>query len=163
MDAEGCFGVAHALPRKGGLAWYRIRVSASQHGDIGVPADVLFRLQAAFGGLGRIEKHGDPDDYRWLAEGSAAIQHVLAVTGPWLGAVKLAQADLALHRFAAQTRLKGSVTHCVRGHLYGGMTMRGGRMKKFCRPCDRINSRRRRAAVGIPPRQFKDISRRYTF
>ena len=162
LDAEGCFGTPHSRPRKRGADWHRIRVSASQHGQVGVPADVLVRLRDAFAGLGRIEIHGDPDDFRWVAEGTEAVDYVLARTGRWLGTVKSDQAQLALRRFRAQERLRGDATHCVRGHEYSGSSMRGGRIRRICRPCDRINSRLRRAAAGILPRQFKDPTRRYT-
>jgi hypothetical protein len=163
LDAEGCFGTYHSRPRKGGADWFRIRVSATQHGDVGVPADVLLRLHRALGSLGRIERHGDPDDFRWLAEGTDAVDCVLARTGRWLGTVKADQAQLALRRFRAQVRLRGSATHCVRGHEYTGSSIRGGRLRRICRPCDRINSRLRRAAAGILPRQFRNEARRYTF
>ena len=163
LDAEGCFGTYHSRPRKGGPDWHRIRVSATQHGEVGVPPQVLVRLQRALGGLGRIERHGDPDDFKWLAEGTEAVDFVLTCTGKWLGVVKADQAQLALRSFRAQTRLKGSDTHCVRGHEYSGSSMRGGRMRRICRPCDRMNSRLRRAAAGIAPRQFRNVLRRYTF
>jgi hypothetical protein len=160
--AEGCFGVVHGRSRKRGPAWYRIRASAAQNGQVGKPAEVLCRLQASLGGVGRTERHGDPDDYRWLVEGEQRIEAVVDRVRPWLGQKKVDQAELAIHRFRAQTRQHGTATHCVRGHAYGGSSMRGGRLRRFCRPCDRINSRRRRAAHGIS-RQFKDPTRRYTF
>ena len=163
MDAEGCFGLARSRARKRGPAWYRLRVSASQHGEVGRPADVLRRLHAAFGGVGRIERHGDPDDFKWLAEGEAVIQHVLDRTAPWLGAVKLAQAAMSVERFKRQTRLKGDATRCPRGHEYTSVLTPSGDQRKICRPCDRINSGTRRAARGIPARQFRDVSRRYNF
>jgi len=163
LDADGCFGTFHSAARKSGPDWFRIRVSASQHGQVGVPADVLVRLQRAFAGLGRIERHGDPDDFRWLAEGAEAVDYVLARTGRWLGTVKADQEQLALRRFRAQARLKGSDTHCLRGHEYAGLSIRGGRLRRICRPCDRINARLQRAAAGIPPRQFSNVRRRYTF
>jgi len=163
LDAEGCFGTYHSRPRKAGPAWYRIRVSATQHGETGVPAQVLIRLHHALGGLGRIERHGDPDDFRWLAEGTEAVDSVLACTNRWLGTTKTNQAQSALRRFRAQVRLLGSATHCVRGHEYTGSSIRGGRLRRICRPCDRFNSRLRRAAAGIRPRQFSKEARRYTF
>ena len=162
LDAEGCFGIVRSMKRKDGSHWYKIRVSASQHGQIGVPAAVLTRLQSVFGGLGRIERHGDADDYKWLAEGSAAVVHVLRRTAPWLRAVKVAQANIALERFAAQVRRKGDATHCVRGHEYSSVAMRGGRLRRICAICNRVYKRRARAARGITPRQFQDASRRYT-
>ena len=163
LDAEGCFGCYRSRARKGGPDWYRIRVSAAQHGEIAAPADVLIRLQRVFGGLGRIERHGDPDDFRWTAEGTDALELVLTLTREWLGQVKRDQADVALRHFRSQIRLKGDGTHCVRGHQYSAVRMRGGRLRKICLPCDRINSRKRRAAAGISPRQFRNVARRYTF
>jgi hypothetical protein len=163
LDAEGCFGTYHSRPRKGGPAWHRIRVSATQHGRVGVPAEVLVRLRSALGGLGRIERHGDPDDFRWLVEGTDAVEQVLALTSRWLGPVKATQAKRALEEFRAQVRLKGSETHCVRGHEYTGSSMRGGRSRRTCQACDRITKRLRRAAAGIAPRKFRDVARRYTF
>jgi hypothetical protein len=162
MDAEGCFGLARSMKRKKGPQWYRIRVSATQHGDVGIPAEVLKRLHSAFGGIGRIERHGDPDDHRWLAEGTDAVEYVLCRTEPWLGLVKVAQAKITLEKFRAQVRLKGDATHCVRGHAYAGVAMRGGRLRRVCNICDLLSERRRRAAKGIPPRQFKNLGRRYT-
>ena len=88
LDAEGCFGVARKGTRSDGVAWYRIRCSASQHGERDVPPAVLVRLHAALGGLGKIERHGDPDDHKWLVEGEHGIRAVLAVVGPWLGPTK---------------------------------------------------------------------------
>jgi hypothetical protein len=162
MDGEGCFGLARSMKRKKGPQWYRIRVSASQHGGVGVPAQVLKRLHAALGGLGRIEKHGDPDDYRWLAEGADAVEYVLRRTEPWLGPVKVAQATTALEKFRAQVRLKGDATHCVRGHVYSGVALRGGRLRRICRECDLFYKRRRRVADGVPQRKFRNPTRRYT-
>ena len=162
IDAEGCFGTYHSRQRKRGPAWYRIRVSATQHGEVGAPADVLLRLHRALGGLGRIERHGDPDDFRWLAEGTDAVDYVLARTDRWLGPVKADQAQLALRHFRAQVRLKGNATHCVRGHPYSQVAMRGGRLRRICDTCDLLSERRARARRGIPPRQFKNVARRYT-
>ena len=163
LDAEACFGVARALPRKRGPAWYRIRASASQHGEIGTPADVLLRLKAAFGGMGRIELHGEPDDFKWVVEGEERVEQVLARVESWLGDTKRLQAKEALARFRAQTRLKGDAIRCVRGHVYTRLAMKGGRLRRICIPCERITDRMRRAAQGIPPRQFKNAARRYTF
>jgi hypothetical protein len=163
LDGEGCFGTFRSQARKGGSDWLRVRVSASQHGEVGAPPDALVRLQQAFQGLGRIERHGDPDDFRWVAEGTEAIDYVLAQTGRWLGAVKTDQAQLALQRFRAQLRLKGDATHCLRGHPYTRIAISGGRLRRICDICDLLSERRQRASRGIPPRQFKDVARRYTF
>jgi hypothetical protein len=73
------------------------------------------------------------------------------------------QANEALARFRAQTRLKGNATHCVRGHEDTRIAMKGGRLRRICNPCERITDRMRRAAQGIRPRQFKNPARRYTF
>jgi hypothetical protein len=163
LDAEGCFGVVRSLTRKRGPAWYRIRASASQHGEVGIPAEVLIRLRAALGGMGRIECHGELDDFKWLVEGEDRIEQVLTRVGLWLGETKRLQAREALARFRAQTRLKGDTTRCVRGHVYTRIAMKGGRPRRICNPCERITDRMRRAAAGIPPRQFKNPARRYTF
>jgi hypothetical protein len=85
LDAEGCFGLARSSARRRGPDWYRIRVSASQHSAVGTPAAVLVRLQRALGGLGRIERDGEPDDFRWCAEGLESVERVLEITRPWLG------------------------------------------------------------------------------
>lgn len=162
LDAEGCFGLARAGARRKGPDWYRIRVSASQHGAVGVPAAVLIRLQTVLGGLGRIEHHGEPDDFRWCAEGPESIERVLEITRPWLGDEKTADAAAALAGFRSQVRLKGDSVRCVRGHEYSYTAMRGGRMKRICNPCERIAERRARAKQGIAPRPFKNIARRYT-
>jgi len=162
FDAEGCFGVARWKPRKRGPAWYRIRASATQHGETGIPAQVLLRLRTALDGMGRIECHGEADDFRWLVEGEERIQQVLIRIGPWLGDQKREQAAEALARFRAQVRLKGDQMRCVRGHAYTRVGVRGGRLRRVCNPCERITSRMRRAAQGIRPRQFKNIARIYT-
>jgi hypothetical protein len=150
LDAEGCFGLARSAKRKNGPQWYKIRVSASQHGDVGVPAQVLTRLHAALGSRGRIERHGEPDDYRWVDEGPETIEYVSRRTEPWLGAVKVAQAMEALRRFRAQVRLKGDATHCIRGHAYSSVALRGGRLRRICRECTLIYRLRQRVAKDLP-------------
>jgi hypothetical protein len=84
LDGEGCFGLNRAKVRKRGPAWYRLRVSADQHGIVGGPPEVLVRLQRALG-IGRIERHSDPDDYKWSAEGSTTMERILAMTAPVVG------------------------------------------------------------------------------
>ena len=80
LDAEGSFGLVRGRTRKDGSAWFRIRASADQHGEIGTAADVLVRLHDVVG-TGRIERHGAPDDYKWVVEGQPAIEQVLSVVG----------------------------------------------------------------------------------
>lgn len=162
LDAEGCFGLNRGKKRVRGPAWYRIRVSADQHGVIEQIPAVLERLQRALGGIGRIDRHGSADDYKWSAEGRSMTEHVLATTSPWLGVEKHEEATTALAKFSAQPRLKGDATHCVRGHPYSGVAMKGGRKRRICNACERLTDRARRAALGIPPRPFKDVTRRYT-
>src|SRR4029079_16974383 len=41
LDGEGCFGTFRSQARKGGSDWLRVRVSASQHGEVGAPPDAL--------------------------------------------------------------------------------------------------------------------------
>ena len=162
LDAEGCFGLNRGNQRARGPVWYRIRCSADQHGEVGIVPEVLIRLQRALGGIGRSERHGSPDDYKWCVEGTRQVERVIELTGRWLGAEKREEARLTLARFASQIRLKGNATHCVRGHLYTGTALKGGRMRRICKACARITDRARRAARGIAPRRFKDPSRRYT-
>jgi len=162
LDAEGCFGLNRAKQRVRGPAWYRIRVSADQHGVVGVTPEVLVRLRRALEGIGRIDCHGNPDDYKWMAEGPLMVERVLQLTSPWLGDQKREDATQALATFDAQVRLKGDAIHCVRGHPYEGLAMKGGRLRRICNACERITDRARRAAQGIPPRHFKNVARRYT-
>jgi hypothetical protein len=162
LDAEGCFGLNRGKPRVRGPAWYRIRVSADQHGAVGSIPEVLLRLREALEGIGRIDQHGAPDDYKWSAEGRIAVEQVLALTSQWLSDRKRAQAGQVLVRFSAQPRLKGDMTRCVRGHLYTRVAMKGGRSRRICNACRRLTDRARRAALGAPARPFKDPTRRYT-
>lgn len=163
LDAEGFFGLVRAKSRAGGQPWYRIRASATQHGEIGKPAAVLRRLHRILR-VGRIERHGEPDDFKWVAEGLPAIETVFEAVGPWLGTVKRMQARDAILAFKAQVRLKGGDgTHCKRGHLYDRrVTTKIGGSRGYCNACARLGARRIRAAQGIKPRQFKDERRRYT-
>ena len=161
LDAEGCFGLARAWTRRDGSPWYRIRASASQKGEIGRPPEVLERLLRVTG-LGRIERHGEPDDFKWVVEGVPGIQHVLTVVGPWLSSVKREQAWNALDDFRAQRRIRGGGERCIRGHVYDRRVLVRGRRRAYCNACARLLSRRGRANLGIAPRPFKDVTRRYT-
>lgn len=162
LDGEGWFGLVRSHARVGGRPWYRIRASSTQHGEIGTPAAVLRRLHRVLG-LGHIECHGEPDDFKWVAEGIPAIEHVLEIVGPWLGPVKYMQARAAMAAFTQQTRLKGDHKHCKRGHEYDRMGRRpNGSMHRRCNACARLLGRRARAAEGIAPRQFANAARRYT-
>ena len=155
LDAEGWFGLIHVAPRVNGPDWYRVRCSASQHGRVGSPPQVLLRLQALLGG--RIERHGDPDDHKWLVEGLPRVESVLKIVGPWLGQQKRDQAAGALLAFRSQTRLKGDATRCLRGHAYSRTAIKGGRVRKICDACERFydeRARRGRVATtrfGEPP------------
>jgi hypothetical protein len=161
LDAEGCFGLVRAQSRVGGQPWYRMRASASQHGEIGQPAAVLRRLHRIVR-VGRIERHGEPDDFKWVAEGLPAVEKVLDVVGPWLGSVKLNQARDATRAFTSQVRFKGG-DYCKRGHRYDRrITTKAGRVRAYCNACARLMSRRIRAEHGIAPRRFKNAQRRYT-
>lgn len=163
LDGEGCFGRVRSNARVHGPRWYRVRVSATQHGKPSVVPDVLQRLRRALGGMGRIERHSGVDAFKWVAEGDKQVETVVDLLAPFLGVRKVAQARDALSVFRAQTRLKGDSVRCVRGHEYSYTTLRSGRVKHICRPCERISERRKRARDGIPPRAFKNIARRYTF
>jgi hypothetical protein len=162
MDGEGCFGLVKTKARVRGPRWYKVRASATQRGQPGIIPEVLHRLQIAVGGAGRIERHSGVDVFKWVVEGDARVQTVLDSLTPYLGARKVTQAREALHAFREQSRLKGDATHCARGHLYERVAMKGGRRRRICNACERLTDRARRAALGIPPRPFKDLSRRYT-
>lgn len=160
LDGEGCFGLARGGSRQRGPDWYRVRASAAQHGLPGTPPEVLVRLQRVLGG--RIERHGEPDDFKWVAEGGSLVEQVLERVGAHLGAVKRADAQRALAAFKAQVRLKGDGERCVRGHLYTYIALRDCRLRKVCLECARILGRRARARHGIAPRQFRNEARGYT-
>jgi hypothetical protein len=161
LDAEGCFGLARSHTRSDGSPWYRIRASASQKGEIGLPPEVLGRLQHVLGGIGRIERHGDPDDFKWLVEGVPGVRQVLTIVGPWLSSVKREQAWNALDDFLGQRRIRDRQL-CTRGHAYDRRVVLRGRSRAYCYACARLMARRIRAKQGITPRRFKNVARRYT-
>lgn len=160
LDAEGCFGNIRSPSRRDGSASVRIRASASQHGEVGIPADVLVRLVSVTG-VGRIERHGEPDDFRWSADGIRSFDQALDVVRPWLGGVKLAQAERARQMFTEQRRGRGDGARCIRGHAYDHVLVRDERIHHRCNAYARITARQNRAAQGVKPRQFTNISRRY--
>ncbi|HEY8806697.1 MAG TPA: hypothetical protein VIN70_03840 [Candidatus Limnocylindria bacterium] len=163
LDAEGCFGLARSHRRGDGSSWYRIRASASQKGEIGRPPEVLEQLHRVLDGIGRIERHGEPDDFKWLVEGVPAVRQVLTIVGPWLSSVKREQAWKALDDFLGQRRIHGDHERCVRGHAYDKrVLLQGGRSRGYCNTCRRLLDRRKRAAQGVAPRQFRNVARRYT-
>ncbi len=160
LDAEGHFGLPRKVRRKNGTAWLRLRVSASQHGEPAQPAEVLRRLERILGG--RIERHGEVDDFRWVIESGSAVQGMFERVRPWLGTAKQEQARLAIDRFLSQERLHGTASHCVRGHAYSGWYVTpSGRRKARCNACARLLQRLKRASQGIKPRPFKNVARRY--
>lgn len=163
LDGEGHFGLPRARARKRAPAWHRIKVSATQNGLPGQPPQVLLRLQRIFGGT--IERHGEPDDFRWFLEGLPRVVTVFDRVRPWLGTVKQEQARSVIAGFTAQVRVHGDAVRCARGHEYTGIYThpRTGRPKRRCNACARIVSRAKRAAQGIRPRQFKNVARRYNF
>lgn len=161
FDGEGWTGRVRGARRNGAPNWYRMRASINQNGDDGAIPAVLLRFQRAVDGAGRIDPQGQPGAFKWVAEDLPAVERVLGQLRPWLGTIKVAQAQMAFDAFNAQVRLKGSAERCLRGHKYSGVRTRGGRTRRICRPCDRIRDRAKRAAKGIPPRQFKNVARRY--
>lgn len=135
LDAEGWFGVTPLPPRKDGSVGLRLRVSASQHGEVGAPAEVLLRLRRALA-LGRIEQHGDADDFKWLAEGQLHVRAVLDAVRPWLGEVKTTQALTAIDAHHAR-RVRGDAERCIRGHLYDAVDLLpNGNLHRRCSTCD---------------------------
>lgn len=161
LDGEGHFGLPRAGARKGAPDWHRIRVSATQNGQPGMPPEVLLKLHRLLGGS--IEIHGEPDDFRWLMEGPERVEGVYLKLRPWLGTVKQEQARSVIHGFRAQTRIHGDATRCARGHDYSRVYMSIAGPRRKCSACERILARMKRAAQGIKPRQFKNVARRYTF
>lgn len=145
LDGEGHFGLPRSRARKGLPDWHRIRVSATQNGLPGRPPEVLHRMQRIFGG--KIEMHGEPDDFRWLVEGRPKVEEVFQRVRPWLGIVKQLQACLAIEGFRSQTRVRGDATHCIRGHEYSGSYMSRTGPKRRCNACNRILQRMKRAAI----------------
>jgi len=166
LDAEGWFGVVRGRKRKDGSDQLRIRASAPQHSTDGRVPAVLMRLRDILS-VGVIECHGEADDYKLVAYGRDAVARVFALTRPWLGEVKLAQANIALDRFDQQPRTRSvSDTTCIRGHTYDRVVVgTDGKIRKFCNACARIKERERRAAQGGMPRNVRnrpdDASRTY--
>jgi hypothetical protein len=161
LDGEGHFGLPRAGGRKNAPDWRRIRASATQNGEPGLPPEVLFKLRDLLGG--KIEVHGEPDDFRWLVEGVDRVEAILLRVRPWLGTVKQEQAYSVIHGFRSQIRLHGDAARCFRGHEYSRVYMSAAGPRRKCNACDRIRERKQRAAQGIRPRQFKNVARRYTF
>ncbi len=159
LDAEGWFGVVRGTKRKDGSDWLRVRVSAPQHSSDGAHPEVLVRLRRILG-VGAIEVHGEPDDFKWVVEGRPGVARVLALTTPWLGEVKRAQALLALATFDGQERRRSQdPTRCKRGHLFDRVVVTAsGRIRKYCNACARITERARRQKRGAIPRQLKNQS-----
>ena len=153
--------MVRAAARADGTRWYRIRASVSQRGAVDEPPDVLERLRSAFG-AGRIELHGDPDDFKWVVQGEKAVRDVLGTVDPYLGVVKRRQAARALAGFLSQRRFHGDRDHCARGHAYDYRSAGARRSRAVCLACARLRDRAKRAAEGVPPRQFRDVTRRYT-
>jgi len=119
FDAEGWIGLRRSGARPDAPDWYRVRASVSQHGAVGASPQVLERFAAAVG-IGRIERHGEADDFKWVCERLAEIESTIDTLDPWLGAKKRDQATTALRRFSGQVRLRGNRARCARGHPYDG-------------------------------------------
>lgn len=159
LDGEGHFGTPRAASRKDGTAWRRIRATASQKGTSDTPPAVLFRMQRSLGGS--IERHEDPDDFRWAIGGIQKVEAAFLTVRPWLGTVKQEQAWWAADRYRSQVRLHGDAFRCARGHEYDHVYLARTGPKLRCNACARILSRRKRARSGIAPRRFRDATRRY--
>jgi len=146
LDAEGYFGNMRKDERADGTFGFRIRASATQHGAPNVPADVLVRMRNTLGG--RIERHGEIDDHKWVIEGGVQVRDVVERLRPWLGEVKLLQATQALdaHELA---RVRGTQERCARGHLYDHIYVRpDGTIHRRCNACARQRDREMRLERG---------------
>ena len=156
LDAEGYFGLPRSYERSDGSSGFVTRASASQHGLPNTPADVLVRLRHALGG--RIERHGDIDDFKWVIEGTQNVRAVLEAVRPWLGTVKITQATAALAK-AESSRVRGDSERCARGHVYDRIYVRpNGSIHRICNECDRMNDRAKRVANGGKPRALRSAS-----
>lgn len=156
LDAEGYFGLPRTYARRDGSSGFVMRASASQNGLPSIPADVLVRLRRIVGG--RIERHGDIDDFKWVIEGTQNVRALLDAVRPWLGTVKIAQATVALAK-AEENRVRGDSEHCIRGHVYDRIYVRpDGTIHRICNACDRINDRARRLASGGKGRVLRSHS-----
>lgn len=156
LDAEGYFGLPRTYERRDESSGFVTRASASQHGLPNIPADVLVRLRQAVGG--RIERHGEIDDFKWVIEGTQNVQAVLEAVRPWLGTVKITQAIVALAK-AESNRVRGDSDRCVRGHVYDRIYVRrNGAIHRICNACDRMNDRAKRVASGGKPRALRSPS-----
>ncbi len=78
-----------------------VQARINQADSNGVPA-VLFRFQAALGGLGRIRgptlEPERKDIYRWVVSSRGDVEVLLQLLKPWLGPVKLLQLSRATGR-----------------------------------------------------------------
>lgn len=160
FDAEGWIGLKRSQPRRDGTVRRRVRASVSQHGRPGVSAQVLIRLAETVG-VGRIERHGQTDDFKWVCERLADVCRAIDVIRPWLGSRKREQADDAMRRFHAQPRVRGNSERCGRGHLYDAHRPKAGRLRRVCNACARFRDRAKRAREGVAPRRFTSVARRY--
>lgn len=157
LDAEGYFGLPRTYRRADGSIGFVTRASATQHGVPSVPAEVLSRLKRTLG-VGRIERHGEPDDFKWVAEGAVNVRAVLEMVRPWLGSIKVNQAGAALAK-SESSRVRGDAERCIRGHVYDGVYLRAdGSIHRTCNACDRMNERVKRARAGSTPRRLKNPS-----
>lgn len=156
LDAEGYFGLPRSYERSDGSCGLVTRASVSQHGLPNIPADVLVRLRQVVGG--RIEPHGDIDDFKWVIEGTQNVRAVLEAVRPWLGTVKITQATVALAK-AESNRVRGDSEHCARGHVYDRIYRRpNGAIHRICNACDRMNDRAKRVESGGRPRALRSAS-----
>lgn len=120
LDGEGHFGLPRARARKGAPDWHRIRLSAAQNGEPGRPPEVLFKLQTLLGG--KLEVHGEPDDFKWLIEGVERVEVAYLKVRPWLGPVKQEQAQAVISGFAHRCGCTGMRRVACEGTNTAGST-----------------------------------------
>src|SRR6185503_20823816 len=114
-----------------------LRASATQHGEANKKPAVLLKVLRVLG-VGRIECHGEDDDFKWVTEGSACVDFVLEELRRWLGPVKTLQAESALEAALAR-RVRGDSQRCKRGHLYDRVVVRAnGTIHRICNTCERL-------------------------
>ncbi len=160
FDAEGSVSLGKHRTH---IGYRTIDASITQGGSNGVPPELerFLALVTLGRNYGPYEQEGATEPiYRWRLSRADDIRVVVHLLGPWLGAVKTAQARSALRVIDAQPSLpRGRAewgshkTHCTHGHEYATARIRRyvsrgsgvpRRASKQCLACVREQARERR-------------------
>lgn len=161
FDGEGSVYLAR---HRSHVGYVRLEAAITQSDAEGMPA-VLTRFRNVTG-LGFAKgpypaSEGHDPVYRWKLYRRVQIERMIDLLRPWLGSVKLAQADHAISRVSAQSPLpRGNPAwgdhkkYCVNGHAYAtarvrpfrgrGVNTDPPRASHQCLVCVRDGARRRR-------------------